>query len=201
MNNTKKLLLFQIISTIFILILGTILHFTYNWSENNVFVGLFSAINESTWEHLKLIFFPMLITLIVGYFIFKDIFSNYICSKILGILIAISFTVIFFYTYTGIIGTNYAFLNILSFIIAVILGEYVTYKLTLNRFTCNRYFYTIILILVTFTFLIFTFNPPKINLFKDPIYNSYGIQKSFSVILKALFAIYVFYTLLLFVLW
>ena len=179
MGNTKKLLIFQIISTIFILILGTILHFTYTWSGNSVLVGLFSAVNESTWEHLKLIFFPMLITLIVGYFLFKDTFSNYLCSKVLGILIALSFTVIFFYTYTGIIGANYAFLNILSFVIAVIIGEYVTYRLTINGFACNRYFYTIILILLFFAFLIFTFNPPKINLFKDPVTNSYGIQKNF----------------------
>ena len=119
----------------------------------------------------------MLITLIVGYFVFKYSFPNYICSKLIGILIAMSFTVIFFYTYTGIIGTNFAFVNILSFVIAVILGEYVTYKLTLNNFTCNRYLYTIILILLIFAFLIFTFNSPKIDLFKDPINNSYSIQK------------------------
>lgn len=179
MDNSKKLLIFQIISTIFVLILGTILHFTYNCSSNNTFIGLFSAINESTWEHLKLIFFPMLITLIIGYFLFKKDFPNYICSKVIAILIAMSFTIIFFYTYTGIIGTNYASLNILSFVIAVILGEYVAYKLTLNNYTCNKYLYTIILILLTFSFLIFTFNSPKINLFKDPINNSYGIQKSF----------------------
>ena len=96
MNSIKRLLIFQIFSTIFVLILGAILHFTYMWSGNNTFVGLFSAVNESTWEHLKLIFFPMLITLIVGYFVFKYSFPNYICSKLIGILIAMSFTVIFF---------------------------------------------------------------------------------------------------------
>lgn len=173
MNNTKKLLLFQFFSALFVLILGTILHFTYMWSGNNTIVGLFSTVNESTWEHLKLIFFPMLITLIVGFFIFKNQFPNYICAKTIGIITAMLFTVIFFYTYTGVIGTNYDFLNITTFFIAVILGEYITYKLTLNNFTCNRYLYTIILILLTFAFLIFTFNPPKIDLFKAPVNNSY----------------------------
>lgn len=43
---------------IFISILGVLLHFTYEWSGDNPAVGLFSAVNESTWEHLKLIFFP-----------------------------------------------------------------------------------------------------------------------------------------------
>ena len=178
MNNKTIFLKFVVLSTIFELILGTILHFTFNWSKNNVLVGLFGAINESTWEHLKLIFFPMLIILIIGYFIFKESFPNYICSKTIGIITALLFTVVFFYTYTGIIGTNYAILNILSFVFAVIIGEYLTYILTLKNFSCNRYFYTIILILLFFSFLIFTFNPPKINLFKDPITNKYGIQKS-----------------------
>ena len=45
---------------IFISVLGVLLHFTYEWSGNNPIVGLFSATNESTWEHLKLLFFPML---------------------------------------------------------------------------------------------------------------------------------------------
>lgn len=179
MNNKKTFLKFQILSTIFSLILGTILHFTYNWSENNVLVGLFSAVNESTWEHLKLAFFPMLISGIIGYFIFKDDFPSFLCSKALGILVSLSFTVIFFYTYTGIIGTNYAFLNIASFVLAIIIGEYSTYKLTLNNIPCNRTNYSIILIILALSFIIFTFYPPKINLFKDPINNSYGIKKSF----------------------
>ena len=42
---------------IFAMILGSLLHFTYEWSNENSFVGSFSAINESTWEHLKLLFF------------------------------------------------------------------------------------------------------------------------------------------------
>lgn len=178
MTNRSSLIKFQISSAIFVIIIGTILHFTYNWSKNNSFVGLFSAINESTWEHLKLLFFPMLITIIFGYFIFKDTFSNFLCSKIIGIITAMLFTVIFFYTYTGIIGTNYAFANVLTFILSVIIGDYVTYILTINNFTLNKIFCISILILLTVSFFIFTFYPPKINLFKDPINGSYGIQKN-----------------------
>ena len=179
MEKNKSFLIFEILSTIFISITGVLLHFAYEWSGNSTLVGLFSAVNESTWEHLKLIFFPMLITLIVGYFIFKNDFPNYICAKTIGIITSLLFTIIFFYTYTGVIGTNYDFINIATFFIAVIIGEYVTYKLTLNNFTCNRYFYTITLILLAFSFFIFTFNTPKIGLFKSPTDNSYGMQKSF----------------------
>lgn len=178
MNNRTNLIKFQIFSAIFVIILGTILHFTYTWSKNNSLVGLFSAINESTWEHLKLLFFPMLITTTIGYFIFKDTFPNFLCSKTIGIITAMLFTVIFFYTYTGIIGTNYSFINILTFIFSVIIGEYIVYILTINNFTFSKIFCMSILILFTVSFFIFTFNPPGINLFKDPIDGSYGIQKN-----------------------
>ena len=110
----NKLLRFQIFSVIFTWILGTILHFTYDWSNQNAIVGAFSAINESTWEHLKLLFFPMLITTIIGYFYLKpkEEYKNFLCAKTIGILVALVFVVIFFYTYTGVIGTNFAILDI-----------------------------------------------------------------------------------------
>lgn len=179
MKDDKSFSKFQIFSAIFSLISGVLLHFAYKWSGNNTFVGLFSAVNESTWEHLKLIFFPMLISGIIGYFIFKNELPNYICAKTIGIICAMIFTIIFFYTYTGVIGTNYDFLNIATFFIAVILGEYITYLLTFNHIDCDKSSCIIILVLLTFSFVIFTFNPPKINLFKSPIDNSYGIPKSF----------------------
>ena len=68
--NSKYLLKYQIFSAFLAIILGTILHFTYDWSGNNAFVGALSSINESTWEHLKLVFYPMLITSIIRLFHF-----------------------------------------------------------------------------------------------------------------------------------
>lgn len=177
MNSRTNLIKFKIFSTILVIILGTILHFTYTCSKNNSLVGLFSAVNESTWEHLKLLFFPTLITTIIGYCIFKDTFPSFLCSKTIGIITAMLFTVFFFYTYTGIIGINYAFVNILTFILSVIVGEYVAYMLIINNFTFNKIFCISILIMLTVLFFIFTFTPPKINLFNDPINDSYGIQK------------------------
>ena len=67
MPKKSSILKFEIISTIFIMIVGTLLHFTFRWSNNNPLVGIFSAVNESVWEHLKLIFFPMLIVGIIDH--------------------------------------------------------------------------------------------------------------------------------------
>lgn len=175
MFNKKSILKFQILSAIFIAILGTILHFAYDWSGGNALVGAFSAVNESTWEHLKLIFFPTILTIIFGYFyIGKDV-KNFICAKTIGLLIALSFTVIFFYTYTGILGFNIDILNILTFFIAVILGEYSAYRLMLSNFSCNQKIAIIILAIFLFLFIFFTYNTPEIGLFRDPISGGYGI--------------------------
>ena len=165
MLKKNSILIFEIISSIFIMILGTLLHFTFKWSNNNVIVGTFSAINESTWEHLKLIFFPMLITLVIGYFYKEKNTSNYLCAKVLGIIVAIVFIITFFYTYTGIIGKNFAIVDITSFFIAVVLGQYVAYKKMKLKSSCNKVIAIIILLVLYFCFLIFTFFPPHIALF------------------------------------
>ena len=168
----NKLLRFQIISVIFTWILGTILHFTYEWSNQNALVGLFSAVNESTWEHLKLLFFPMLITTIIGYFYLKpkEEYKNFLCAKTIGILTSLAFVVIFFYTYTGIIGTNFATLDIGSFFVGVLFGEYVAYKLTIKISRCKKGLAIFVLALLFICFIAFTYKAPQIGLFKDPIF-------------------------------
>lgn len=175
MLKKNSILKFEIISTIFIIILGILLHFTFEWSNNNVLVGTFSPVNESVWEHLKLLFFPMLISTIILYFYARKNISNYLCAKVIGIIFAISFTIIFFYTYTGIIGTNFAIIDIGSFFVAVILGQYVAYQKMQSKFSCNNVIPIIILLILYLSFLIFTFFPPRIGLFKDPITGMFGI--------------------------
>lgn len=181
MLKKNSILIFEIISTIFIMILGIILHFTFKWSNNNVLVSTFSPVNESIWEHLKLLFFPMLATTIMGYFYKGKNIYNYLCAKVLGIVLAMFFTVIFFYTYTGIIGTNFAIVDIASFFIAVLLSQYVAYQKMQSTFFCNNQVTIIILLILYLCFLVFTFLPPHIALFKDPITEMFGIyEESFN---------------------
>lgn len=172
--NKEKIKKYRCLSILFTFVLGTLLHFTYEWSNENQIVGIFSAINESVWEHLKLLYFPMLITIIIGYFYIKRDAPNFLCTKTIGILISMMFTVVFFYTYTGILGKNYAFIDISSFFIATILGEYAAYLLMINKFSCNKKCGIIVLIIIGICFILFTYNPPRIGLFKDPITGGYG---------------------------
>lgn len=97
-------------------------------------------------------------------------------AQTVGTLVAIIFITTFFYTYTGVIGTNFAVLDIGSFIVAILLGEYVTYRLLTSTKTYNAKLISIFfLIILLFSFIIYTFSPLKIELFKDPINGSFGI--------------------------
>lgn len=169
---------YQIISNIFICILGTLLHFTYKFFGENIFVASFSAVNESVWEHLKLLFFPMLLTTIFGSFCLRKQVPNFLCSKLFGILTSLSFIIIFFYTYTGIIGKSILLIDIASFFVAVILGEYLSYKLMISNFKCNNIVAIIILTIILICFIVFTYFTPKIEIFRDPVTNQYGITKN-----------------------
>ena len=172
--NIKK---WQIFASIFCLILGTILHFTYEWFNYNVIVGLFSTINESVWEHLKLLFYPMFFIFIIGYFKIGRKLCNYWYAQMYGIVFALIFVVVFFYTYTGIIGRSFFLLDIASFIIGILLGEYIVYKMLKQKEMCKLEALSIITsIIILLCFLIFTIYPPILPLFEDPIYGTFGIK-------------------------
>ena len=117
----------------------------------------------------------MLISTIIGFSYKGKVIPNYLCAKVLGIILAMSFVVIFFYTYVGIIGTNFAIVDIGSFFIAVGLGQYVAYQKMQSTSSRSNVIPIIILLVLCSCFLIFTFFPLHIALFEDPIIGSFGI--------------------------
>ena len=169
---------YQIFSIIFTFILGTLLQFTYKIFNGNSIVSIFSTVNESTWEHLKLIYFPMLLTTIIGCFYIGKNVPNLLCAKAKGMIISMIFIVVFFYTYSGILGKNIAFIDISSFYFASILGEYIAYLLMINQAKCSNLKAIIFFIVMFILFTIFTYSAPHIGLFKDPITGQCGISEN-----------------------
>ena len=175
----NKLIKIQVIVIIVCIILGILLHFTYQWSGENLFVASFSAVNESVWEHLKLVFYPMLIMAIAEYPFVRQIDNNYIEAKTIGVFVAMSFMVLSFFTYTGILGTNFAIINILIFIISINLGEWIAYrlmKINAESTALTKILAIIVVLFFLIGFIVFTYYTPKVNLFRDPITGVYGIN-------------------------
>ena len=175
----SKVLKAEIIVILVCWILGTLLHFIYQWTGENKIIASFSAVNESVWEHLKLVFYPMLLAGIVEYFFIKKITNNYIEAKAIGIFGAISFIVVTFFTYTGILGTNIFLIDILIFLSSIILGEWISYILMKrkNESTVqSKILAGIILICLLISFIVCTYIPPEVNLFRDVTTGQFGVN-------------------------
>lgn len=173
----KKLLICTVVGFIFVSIVGTLCHFVFEWSHENIIAGLLTPINESSWEHLKLIFFPYLIWTAVEYLCLRKA-NGYLISKLIGVISGMLAIIIFFYTYTGIIGRNIDFLNILSFFIGVGVAFAVDcFLIKSNKFSERKYTAAAIagFMIISILFMVFTFAPPFLDLFKDPINSTYGI--------------------------
>ena len=153
---------------------GTLLHFLYEWTDS-VWVAPFSGVNESTWEHMKLIFWPMFIFAIIQSFFFKDR-KDFWCIKLMGTLLGLILIPVIFYTYNGVIGQSPDWINIAIFFISAMLAYLYEFRLFKKGTNCKHPKKSfVILCAVAVMFIIFTFNPPTINIFKDPITNTYGI--------------------------
>ena len=100
---------------------GTLLHFLYELTNKAVWVAPFSGVNESTWEHMKLLFWPMFIFAIIQSFFFKG-YENFWCAKLYGTLLGLAAIPVFFYTYNGVIGKSPDWINITIFFVSAALA-------------------------------------------------------------------------------
>ena len=174
----NNLLIWQVAGLTFTAVLGTILHFLYEWT-NVLFLAPISAVNESTWEHMKLVFIPSFIFAVIQSFFGKKDYVSFWFIKLIGILIGTLLIAILFYTLTGAFGTLPGTVNILIFFLSVILEyliEFILFNKLKPKFSLNIVCLAILLIILAL-FLFYTFYPPKLPLFLDPLTNGYGITK------------------------
>jgi hypothetical protein len=157
-------------------LLGTILHFLYEWLGKADWIAPFSGINESTWEHMKLIFWPMLLYAIFESFFFKA-YESFWCVKLRGILLGQLLIPVIFYTYNGAVGKSPDWFNIaIFFTVAAIVYIYEARRFKSERLCYGSKAITItILCIIALLFILFTFFTPEINIFKDPLTDTYGI--------------------------
>ena len=173
----KKL---QTAGFVFTIVAGTLLHFAYEWSGECALVGAFSAVNESVWEHLKMLVVPMLLFGIVEYFIYGKRKENFIPVRFLSILLGMAVIVAVFYTYSGIIGREFFVADILLFVLAVYTAYRFSYRmLQTDKFSSklSRGLALAGIIVLAVLFVVFTFAPPHIGIFRDPTSGAYGIPK------------------------
>ena len=155
---------------------GTLLHFLYDWTNESPVTALISGVNESTWEYMKLLFFPLFVFAIVQSFFFKE-YDNFWCVKLIGTLSGLISIPVLFYTYNGAFGKSPDWLNITIFFISAAITFIVETRLfKKGKPSCkNQKFAFIALCIIAALFFVFTFAPPQIPLFQDPLTSTFGI--------------------------
>jgi hypothetical protein len=176
MNKVKK---FEIWSAVFTIIVGSLLHFVFAWSGEWKPLAIFAAVNESTWEHLKLAFWPALLMSIVGWrLIAKEgltVRKNFCFAQMKKLFMMPFLIVILFYGWRYFFEDNFVY-DISIFMVAVIAGHYTAYKLETGKVIWGmKKFAFAAITLLTIIFTLFTFFPPKFFLFHDPVSGGYGI--------------------------
>ena len=155
---------------------GTLLHFLYDWLDGATWIAPFSGVNESTWEHMKLLFWPMFVFAIIQSFFFRDR-EDFWCVKLRGILLGLALIPIIFYTYNGAIGKSPDWVNIaIFFISAAVAYIYETRLFNSRKVKCKSSKLAFaVLCVITLLFAVFTFRTPEIGIFLDPLTGTYGI--------------------------
>jgi hypothetical protein len=172
----RKALIFEIIGTLFIILVGAALHFTFALSGNNPVVGSFSAVNESVWEHLKLPFWPSILWLLIILFPLRKTVSNFFFAKTIGIILMLVIIPAVFYSYTAFTEEIFV-VDIATFMLAVIVGQTVSYKLykQTGGSKLTEIIAIAVLAVLAIIFIIFTFYPPHLPFFMDTSTGQYGI--------------------------
>ena len=181
-NNYQKIFKWIVYyGSFIILLLGTLFHFLHNGISKNVIFSLISPVNESIWEHLKLVFYPTLIYWIVLYFILRkkiDISINpWIKAMTVSTIVGMLIVVFLYYGIVGAFGLESVVVDLLIYFIAIVIAQLFSvnvYQISTNS-SFSLYISLFIILLFVVSFAIFTYSPPKIPLFYDHNSGQYGL--------------------------
>lgn len=152
----------------FTMISGSLNHFLYEFSEQNPVTALIAPVNESVWEHMKLLFFPVLLFSLIEYGFRRPAPAAFFGSRFAGVWTGMLSIILLYYGYSGILGKSYVVIDILLFFAGVIITYSTSLKLR-RRFQSQEPLS--IFLLWAFTVLLFFFFtcfPPEFPLFLSP---------------------------------
>ena len=160
-------------------IIGSLMHFLYNIFWESIAVGLFAPVNESVWEHSKMVLLPIILWWSL-YYCFKG--KKYNISKnkwfqggLVSLLTSLTAIPLLFYFYTEAFGVELLWVDISILLISIILGQLLGLHFYKYWKGINYIFVIAILVLIILIFVVFTFYPPHIPMFYDTSTGSYGI--------------------------
>ena len=168
----------KIVKIALIFVVCFISHNLYEWFDNSV-ISIFFPVNESIWEHMKIIFTS---TIIVSFFEFLRLkkvgllYHNFWFSNILSAFLSIPLYLIIFIPVYKVIGENMFFsigLMLVVIIAITYIANYLSTKKEIRDLTLTSLLF-LIAVYIGFGYL--TYYPAHNYLFYDTINNMYGIN-------------------------
>ncbi len=146
-------------------------------SNHNKFVAIFSAVNESTWEHIKICLTATMLWGLYDGYVF-GLNPNYFIAKSLCLLTIIILMPTIFYLYKAFTKKSILVIDIISFYVVVIVSQLVNkYFLNMSALPFIYTYLSLILLTIEFAcFMFLTFQPLKNFIFQDPISKKYGLK-------------------------
>lgn len=162
------------------MILSVLLHFLYNAFPNSI-TSIIAPVNESIWEHMKLIVTSSIIFSIYEYFIYnkKNIkFNNFLLSYGIANILSIIVYLVIYVPLFDMFGHKLYIAIGLLFLIFIFLQVVSYYIMNYKRIGYANQIGILLIIVIYFIFGYFTYQTPRINLFYDYVNKGYGIIKS-----------------------
>lgn len=176
----RSVFLWSVLGFVFVSVSGVLLHFLYDWLGQSAVIGVFSAVNESIWEHMKLLYVSlMLFALLESHFLAHK-HPNFWCVWLFTTVVGLITIPVLYYTYTGVLGVSVDWFNIAIYFIATLLVFWLQARQLRSERTCAVPTETAValLVIVGVLFVLFTFFPPRLPLFRDPTDGTFGIAKT-----------------------
>jgi len=156
------------VSAIVVISAGCLLHFAWEWSGRSTVVAVFAATNESTWEHLKLAFWPALALTPIQRPIYGS-FPGWLPATAIRCVLPSFVIVALFYGYTALLGSHHLAADLTIFAVAILAGEFLGHAVLTHEFGSRLRLGAFgLLILATVLFATLTFRPPDSFLFHEP---------------------------------
>jgi hypothetical protein len=173
----RPVLKWELVGIAIISSVGALLHFAFEWSGELPPIGVFAAVNESVFEHLKLTYWPALLYAAIEYRLVKNYANNFIIAKTAGLYVMPVSIIVLFYSYTTITGSESLIADIMIFIGAVALGQLTSYRILTRPRLRNSYHISALVGVISLgvVYAVFTFYPPQLPMFLNPITGTYGI--------------------------
>lgn len=161
---------------LFTVAVGTALHFLWGWTGENRIAAAFCSVNESVWEHMKLLFFPAFVLSMAEVWLRDS--RNFLAVRGVSLWIGTALIPMLYYTYSGIVGFHTLWADIAVFLVSAAAVFLLDWRFgRTGRFTSGWQQAAGLAALwaLALLFVLWTYRPPRLPLFLDAAAGVYGL--------------------------